>query len=606
MGKDASISVLLDGRPADIEDWRSIPWVLDFTNSEDSGANIDQVVFVGRSLPIIDQHFADGFGTESIKFELQASDALGNSLNYTGYVDIKSLEFRRWEGRVSGRVIKVDTSGSFRERLRGLTWAGLQSKGNSVLNGNQRTYFKREIPYVVSQPISPIQSILILSTIYQLTKAGIDAIKELFKDGAHTSSKGESSGIWAAFATVINIAANASNFIAATELARQLIAGIFPISRTHKLISYAGYINAIVEELGYRRDTDDENALWFVDNCGIDINVCYLPSNQNVDVPNDLGFIKSAQSITNPIPNGTDAGYFCADMMDIVEQMYNARFRVDDQNRLVLDPLFKQGASDYILPPTPLAIKSWYNADEIKATTFIGYATDTQDRFTVKDFDANGTVYEINVSEIAVKDQSAVNINGSTEVRIPTARASRYGGESVLVRLLGELISVADATARLFGGGFKERPNERNRQNYMVVGDNNHSVPKSVYVQYFDSSLTPLDTSQLAGLNLSTLDFGLSPDHASNISSEAIFEGLGNQSTGYRHELPTEDGQYEYFEFESGFSISDVLALITDNFCQTEEGKQLEIRRVEYRTNKALVLARMRFQWSSNFQTISE
>ena len=339
-----------------------------------------------------------------------------------------------------------------------------------------------DVEYVVSPTDQAVATITTLITIYLLSKQLADTIEKLATSVATISgitASGLTGGIGAAIYAVAVAIAQAA--YAATLLILIIDFGIdlFNIvvqpTRIHKGISLKTLLEKACSFIGFTLETTIEDLE----------NLVYLPSNISVDTFGLKNVFTRVATISEGIPNVTDIGYTCTQMFQLARQLFNGRFAIQGntvQFHTEISP-FWVSQSGWEKPNSRKDEENFsfrYNTDEIKSSILIQFQTDIRDIYTIENY--RGTSFQILTDAINVRNPMNKVVKNLDRVDIPIALGNRKNSLTGFEEGLQSVANLFDRVAGIFGGNPNLARRIQNKVGVLQVSDNNHTVPKLLWM----------------------------------------------------------------------------------------------------------------------------
>lgn len=451
---------------------------------EEVQANIttEEFTFVLEAYQEIKNWIADGRNKgvgifEGIPMSIVQSNGTLNASIFKGIIDLQSETVINDQiKQVSCRLRQDESLNQLDELLEPLDYGYLKDLG--VITSSDYV----NIDYVVNKINNVVESAITFITIYLLQKQIEDSIKEVGESVAIAVGIGSSgatgsigSALFNALNALVRVAYLAALLIILLEFGKDLINTLVQPLRTHKGISLHTLLKKACEYIGFGFESSIEE---------LD-KVIYLPSNFNVDEFGLKSVISKKGTVTRGIPNASDIGYTCPELFQQARGIFNARFAVIDgvvqfhsENSEYWDK-----DSDWIKPKEmrDVSSKSYrYNTDELKSSFLLSFQTDISDRYTIKNY--KGTAYQVLTDSKTVNNEKNKTIKGFDRVDIPYALGNRKNDLTPFEKSLLPLANLFDQVAGVFGGRARLASKIENKVGVLQVSNNNHSIPKLLYM----------------------------------------------------------------------------------------------------------------------------
>ena len=319
-------------------------------------------------------------------------------------------------------------------------------------------------------------------TIYLLSKQLADTIKD-FGEKTATGSGIAASGalgpvgatIYAVAVAILQVAYAATLLVLIIGFGTGLLDAVIQIKRTHKGVLLKTLLSKTCEYVGFGFETSIPELSYLT----------YLPSNISVDQFGAKAVLKKKGVITEGIPNVSDYGYRCTDLFQLCKELFNARFAIVDgvvQFHSDNSPYWLKN-STYVKPPqiADQANKSArFNTEEIISSRLLQFATDVSDVYTIKEY--KGNAYQVLTRPKATQDKKNVVLKGTDMLNFQVALGSRKDELNEFEKGLAGLAGLFDKIADVFGKNPHLAAKVKNKIGVLRVSNNNHSVPKLLYL----------------------------------------------------------------------------------------------------------------------------
>lgn len=415
---------------------------------------------------------------EGIPVSISTSDGLNNVGVFKGILDLQAgTTIQEKLRQVQCRLRQDDSLNALSDLLEPLDYGYLKSLGSITASDYV------DVDYVVDKIDSGLETITTFVTIYLLSKQLADTIKEIGQTVALVSGISASGitgpvggTIYAVAFAVLQVAYAATLLVLIIDFGIDLFNILVQPQRTHKGIQLRTLIEKACEYIGFRFETTVED---------LD-NLVYLPSNQNVDEFGLKNVFTKVGTIQEGIPNPTDPGYTCPELFQICRDLFNARFAIVSntvQFHTESSPYWvSRSGWEKPVSRRDVAQTSYrYNTDELRSSILIQFQTDIVDEYTIRNY--LGTSFQVLTDADAINNPNNKTIKNVDRVDIPLALGNRKDELTGFERGLLPLANLFDDIAGVFGG----RPNLarqiENKVGVLEVSNNNHSVPKLLWMQ---------------------------------------------------------------------------------------------------------------------------
>lgn len=494
---------------------------------------------------------------EGIPLVITDSNANNNVSVFKGILDLQegTIVQERLK-QVQCRLRQDDSLNQLSQLLEPLDYGYLKSLG--VISSSDYV----DVDYVVNKLDKGLETITTLITIYLLSKQLADTIKEIGTTATTISgiaASGVTGGIGAAIyavaVAVLQVAYAATLLILIIDFGTDLFNILVQPQRRHKGISLKTLIEKACEYIGYQLQTTIED---------LD-NLVYLPSNQNVDQFGLKNIFSKVGTITEGIPNASDIGYTCTELFQAARDLFNARFAI-----VGTTVQFHTESSPYWISQSgwekPAAKKDVaessfrYNTDEIKSSIFIQFQTDIVDEYTIKNY--QGTSYQVLTDAKTVNNPANKTIKNLDRVDIPFALGNRKNSLNSFERALVPLANLFDDIAGVFGGRPNLAKKIKNKVGVLEVSNNNHSVPKLLWLQ----------------------NGRLPSNHRDLFSAKSLWEKYHVEKSFVQNNFTR---QRIYTENETiPFGLNDFVTLLNNSYFRDENGRVGKITSLEWNFSK--------------------
>jgi hypothetical protein len=451
--------------------------ISDFSdNPEILSINVDSLILPREAYDIVKQHIQTVGLFEGIPYRVEM--ASGISLEY--YVDLtENPIFRNFECEL--KIKRRLATDSFFDRANGTSFELMAKKGINF------TVF--DIPYVIVPDDQVILALITAVTLFSMTQALIQAIKDLsttISQGIQATTPsvslaGPVPDIGDIIAFALNVAAQviyvAGLLLATVNLATKLFELIFPKVRKFK----GSLLNTLLTQacgyLGY----DFQSTL-------LSLPYTYLP------VP----LIKNRKSIWDYLPDALSNDYFnkgypsssdttptIGQLISALEDTFNARTKVVNgvvyfERRDYWQNITTNNMQPAMVLQSDRDDQFTYNMEEMWKRYYIHFQLDPMDFHTMD------TIYDYHNAEFScepvnVVNSDLVNIKGLNDVNVPFALGARKNRLTVTEKLVKGLFQVIDALTGVFGGGTNFAASIDARIGVLMISQEYFGVTKLMY-----------------------------------------------------------------------------------------------------------------------------
>lgn len=479
-----SATVTLNGEQVLIpKDFFDVTVKASFNENVQANLTTEEFTFILDGYEKINKWISDGLNGgvgifEGMPMTISKSNVFNNETVFTGILDLQAgAVIKENLKEVDVRIRQDNNLNSLSELIEPLDFGYLKDIGRITSSDYVN------IDYVVNEIDKGVKTITTFIVIYLLSKQLADSIKEIAETAAIISGISASgvpgplgATIYAVATAIAQVAYAATLLVLIVNFGIDLFNILVQPQRTHKGIKWKTLLEKTCEEIGYNFETTIED---------LD-NLVYLPSNQNVDEFGLKGVFTKVASITEGIPNPADAGYSCTDFFEISRELFNARFAV------VNDTVqFHTESSSYWLADSGwekpqeirnVAEKSYRrNTDEINSSIRISFQTDLIDEYTIRNY--KGTSFQVLTDAKTVQNPRNKTIKNVDLVNVPLALANRKDSLNPFEQSLVPLANLFDSIAGVFGGRPNLAKKIKSKVGVLEVSNNNHSVPKAIWIQ---------------------------------------------------------------------------------------------------------------------------
>lgn len=419
-----------------------------------------------------------------IPFTMQIySDQLGKYLNYEGLLDTTTLEIVN-ETEITVGIKPFDGLDLIDEMLQSITY-GLLAERQFIA---QSDYV--EVPVMIRKKFDGLETTLVSLALYMIYRDTQDLIDKQRTQLANTyatliaaPTQKPAELFKAILYTLLVIAYTAFLIIAVKNLLQSLVRNLLPIPVKYKGMTFKTLLTKAFAYFNVEFQSEIRELDWYV----------YLPSKT------DNKIRKNRQD--EGIPNTSDYGYQCAEMVKLAQDLFRARgkmINVNGKRIYQLIPLksdLLQRPSGYSMPNPitggqgVLMERYRLNSDEFKGNFILSFEYDPTDEYTMpneRDSDSEqyekGVFYEV-ATELVAQDEPKYRLTkGLDEVRIPLALGSRRNKLSAMEYAAKTLLMGIDSLIKLLGGKtFNEKIDEGKGR--LVISQNSFNVAKVVVIR---------------------------------------------------------------------------------------------------------------------------
>ena len=415
---------ILDGTEINAPlNWRSLQVLATFDNSSVS-ANIstEEFEFVNNGALRIRNYILGGLTGatngifDGLPFQIFAEDESNNINVFDGYLDFSTYEEIN-PTTVKCGVKKSNGLNSFEDRSEANSFGYLEDQ--RIINNSDYVDVKYIVEKLSIESDIAIVTLALFMLTLQISKSVIDLEKSL------SASATIPAPVYSTSALLLDVGYIVLLIIEFISTMDKMVKLLIPPVQTHKGIKLRRLMDIATDYLGF--DAYDSPLTELDD-------VVYLPSKPFDDSP-----------ITKGIPNATDFGYQLSEAFALINKLTNSKIQVVGNTvvqRTQSDPFWRKTAS--FTMPDVLDERIKYNNADFSARTFINFATDGSDDWTVDNF--QGTNYEIITTPITGAGSPSNLMKGLTDVNIPLALGTPKQELNFLEGLFKELFGIIDLT----------------------------------------------------------------------------------------------------------------------------------------------------------------
>ena len=432
------------------EDWQGVQSLMTWDNdSVQANITTTNFTFVADAAKAIKDFVnANGYFT-SLPITFEDYEESGSSPVFDGYIDFtegyveltpsdETLQFK-----VQCTIKERNQIDTFKAKAMGTTWALLESQGyitsamfSKILYVKQKPYDAFEILMVEMQILQT--SILIAQTI-------ADLAKNIASIAAHAA--GGVTGFVAAAAFTIAVAIiqliyAVALIVALIKLFNKILEVFLPNPRFANALTLKQYLEIACSGLGG----------YTFSSSIIDLNTLYIFPSKDLVVDNKP--LNSPSTDTGYF-NVKDYGYIVGEYFQLVEKLFNAKFKIDNAKKTVHFEPLKNDAfwlTQSTFQMENVLTQGWRpNTEEISGVRVVKFETDDYDIWTKEKY--TGTAHEIHLEVANIPNAQRSLIKGYDEVRIELALGNQKETKNKIEEMLGALYNGINDIANIFGIG---------------------------------------------------------------------------------------------------------------------------------------------------------
>ena len=374
----ADLKFLLDGNEINPPlEWRDIQIIAAWINgSVQPNIVSDDFTFVNEAAEKILTYVAGGASTTAglfrgMPFQILANDPVdGTLVVFDGFIDfLEGYELIR-PNQVRVRISRPEDIELLSKKLEALSFGYLFDKGH--IKGSDFT----KIPYVVQKIVRGGELFPLLLAELFIAKEVAEGIKNIGETIAAFVPPTTTLGVVKAILELIYLA---SMIVALLKIFKKIMELLFPQPHIQQSMNLRELLTKAFSFLGLGFNSNIKELDYLY----------YIPSRQ------DIGFIRRKQFKLkdvstywrSAIPNISDYGYRCSDMVNLSLELFNAQLIVENNTVFMLsenDPQWIRNAK-YVLPDV-LLDRYTYNLADAVGTKLFSFQTDPMDEWTIEDF----------------------------------------------------------------------------------------------------------------------------------------------------------------------------------------------------------------------------
>ena len=430
------------------EDWQGVQSLMTWDNdSVQANITTTNFTFVADAAKAIKDFVnANGYFT-SLPITFEDYEESGSSPVFDGYIDFtegyveltpsdETLQFK-----VQCTIKERNQIDTFKAKAMGTTWALLESQGyitsamfSKILYVKQKPYDAFEILMVEMQILQT--SILIAQTI-------ADLAKNIASIAAHAA--GGVTGFVAAAAFTIAVAIiqliyAVALIVALIKLFNKILEVFLPNPRFANALTLKQYLEIACSGLGGYTFSSSIN----------DLNDFYIFPSKDLVVDNNPF---TQPSTDTGYFNIKDFGYIVGEYFQIIEKLFNAKFKVDNVKKIVHFEPLKNDAfwlTQSTFQMENVLTQGWKpNTDEIVGVRVVKFETDDYDLWTKEKY--SGTAHEIHTEVSNIPNIQRSLIKGYDEVRIELSLGNQKEKKNYIETVISVMISGINYIANLLG-----------------------------------------------------------------------------------------------------------------------------------------------------------
>lgn len=458
-----------------------IGFTMNFTGKEgvtQNEVNVDNIVLATEAKKIVNNHINNGYGLfQGVPYQIKIENVV---LDY--FIDLVDSPKISGEGDSSIEVSikKRQSFDLFKKNADVLSFEAI-NKTHPINTFN--------VPYIIVKDNQAEMLIMLGLATYTLTKALIEAIKDLVQsitDGikAFTPNAGIppsfDTGDIISFAllTAARIIYNAAMLIALINLVKQIMDIIFPPVHYLKGSTFLELINKGCTKLGYNFNSSILNSY-------AALSILPVTLVPNTSIFKRAFFTAWTDSYNKGYPTARDTTPTLGSLIDAVLDMFNAQIKVEGNTvRLERRDYFNNISSRKIQNTLNLQGKrenQWtYNTGEMWKRYYLHYQADPSDLHSLDNIE--GTDCEYSTEPINVGSSDLVNIKGLVDISIPFALGARKDELNFIEKAMIPFAQLADSVTGIFGGGTNFVSSINGRVGVLKISQQYFTITKMLYL----------------------------------------------------------------------------------------------------------------------------
>lgn len=529
-----------------------IGFVMNFTGKEgltQNEVNVDNVILATEAKKIVNNQINNGYGLfQGIPYQIKIENVI---LDY--FIDL-----------VDSPKISGDGDSSIEVSIKKRQSFELFKKNADVLSfeaiNKTHPINTFNVPYLIIRDNQGELIIMLGLAIYTLTKALIEAIKDLvtsITDGIKATTPNV--GIPPSFdtgdiisfilLTAARIIYTASMLAALINLVKQIMDIIFPPLHYLKGSTFLELINKGCDKLGYSFNSSILNEYSA-------LSVLPVPLVPNSSIFERYFFSAWTDSYNKGYPTARDTTPTLGSLIDAILDMFNAQIKVEGNTvRLERRDYWNNTSSRRVQNTLNLQGKrenQWtYNTGEMWKRYYLHYQVDPSDIHSLDNIE--GTDCEYSTEPINVGYSDLINIKGLVDITIPFALGARKDSLNFVENYVLVFAQLADSITGIFGGGTNFVSSITGRVGVVKISQQYFTVTKMLY-----------------------LSNGKQPsNYLSKINANNIY-------SNYHFINEVDKNLKRIYEEEIKFSSKDFEALQDNNYVYNLDGELLEVLDFEW------------------------
>lgn len=580
MAKPDKIDFILDGQQSNNpREFAEIAVKADWSGqiAEEGEVSIENLSFVNNEADYLKDWIANGLNGgvgifEGVPFDINVSDSENSRRVFKGYIDLTTAIIKG-EKEVQASVKKLQGDKWLNEVANPLSFQSLDfSSVNTVYVQCIRNY----VPDGVEIAVISLSLFMMVKELVEAIKTISNRIGELIatftpdvvvgtavevaKPGAIAKS---------ILAGIFELAYIVAIVIGIVELVKQLINQLYPPLRYQAALKVSDLFQVALAKV----DLAFESSIFESEPFS---NMVYLPFKDTRGSKTKSGGV--------PYPTAQDSIYTLGDLIRLTQDMFNAKFKIENGVFRIERRDYWENQSTYTLPDVlsnqdERYDEFRYNADEIQSNYLISFSTDYQDQNTLDQF--LGTNYQIITSANTINNPKLVNIKNLKEVRLSPSRGIRKNELTVFEKILRGFLKFVDTLTGIFGKGTNFASTVENRIGSLQLSNELIGNGKLLIMQ----------GNKLSAQNFEIIRAKYLWDNYHFIESFADWFGVHNQ--------------YKIYEdVRIPFSFVDFVNVSGNNFFTTADGNRGELLKLDWIAdeNSATVSYRIKHKYTNNLK----
>lgn len=419
--------------------------------------------FVGTAARTVKNYFNSGDGFVKLPFSAEVIGDAGQLDLIDGYLDLTDGYEVVSDVQIKVKAKFNESTLSLEQRVSGVSFDLLFIKGKIQQSDSE------EIEYVVEKPINVVELVVTSISLYLMIKELTEFTKETSKDVANVLGLSSTGVTGTIGATVYQIAIIAVRAAYNTIMIKAIIDMVTDVITKFISPLYVtrGFTYRRILEIGF-------------DYLGYDFD-------SNISELDFYTYTPSINGESNPfgIPKANDYGYLFGDLVNLIRKQFRAKIGVMN-GTVYLYPAkddFWIKNSQYTMESVLLegVYGENYNLDELVAARIIEYSLDSNDLWTLENYE--GTNYVIDTDNYPEIEASESLLEGFERTNFNVALGNVKDGLNPLEQSLNVLAKTAGVILGIFGSGKKLSNLIQKRVGVLKISETTTTIPKCIYLK---------------------------------------------------------------------------------------------------------------------------